>query len=77
MFDDHVSEDMCMEETPDIVSGDEMRSFTISWGHGQIQAFVKGEPTPFLSWTDPNPITVSPLIRNRLLRNTLVIQYTE
>ncbi|KAF0302992.1 C3 and PZP-like alpha-2-macroglobulin domain-containing protein 8 [Amphibalanus amphitrite] len=59
VFDDYVSEDMCMEETPDIVSGDEMRSFTISWTSGLIQVFVKGESSPFMSWKDPNPITVT------------------
>ena len=59
MFDEYVSEDMCMEETPDILSGDEMRSFMISWFNGEIRAYVKGQSTPFLSWKDPNPFTVS------------------
>lgn len=59
VFDEHISEDMCMVDTPDIVSGDEMRFFMVSWFNGNIQVFVKGEPTPFLSWQDPEPITVT------------------
>lgn len=59
VFDEHISEDMCMAETPDILSADEMRSFTISWADGDIKAFIKGESTPFLEWKDPEPITVT------------------
>lgn len=58
VFDEHVSEDMAMIETPDVLSADEFRSFTISWAEGHIKVYVKGDPSPIMEWRDPDPIEV-------------------
>ncbi|XP_037094878.1 uncharacterized protein LOC119114925 [Pollicipes pollicipes] len=59
VFGEHMSEDKCMAETPDILSADEMRSFTLTWANGHIKVFIQGDPNPFLAWEDPDPITVT------------------
>jgi len=59
VFEEHVSEDMATAETPDVLSADEMRSFTISWADGNVEVFIKGQAEPFMSWRDPQPIQVT------------------
>ncbi|XP_054011257.1 uncharacterized protein LOC128893949 isoform X4 [Hylaeus anthracinus] len=45
-------------ETPGILSGDEFRGFWIRWGDGAISVGKEGEPSSFLTYTDPEPFGI-------------------
>nr|XP_033324070.1 uncharacterized protein LOC117219218 isoform X3 [Megalopta genalis] len=45
-------------ETPGILSPDEFRGFWIRWGDGAISVGKEGEPSAFLTYTDPDPFGI-------------------
>lgn len=45
-------------ETPGILSADEFRGFWIRWGDGAISVGKEGEPSAFLTYTDPDPFGI-------------------
>lgn len=51
--------DKAVQETPNILSGDEARGFWVRWNGGSIAVGKKGEADPFVSWDDPEPFPVT------------------
>lgn len=51
--------DVSQEDTPAILSNDELRGFWIRWGDGQISVGKEGEPSAILSYFDPEPFDIT------------------
>ncbi|XP_015433309.1 PREDICTED: uncharacterized protein LOC107189323 isoform X2 [Dufourea novaeangliae] len=45
-------------ETPGILNGDEHRGFWIRWGDGAISVGKEGEPSAFLTYSDPESVGI-------------------
>ncbi|XP_034248555.1 uncharacterized protein LOC117649696 [Thrips palmi] len=51
--------DKSLADTPNVVTGDELRGFWVRWGNGSVAVGREGEQDPIVAWDDPEPFRIT------------------